>query len=459
MELEYCYGIEVDPVNKCVSFARDYLGFYPLIYSAHKNKLFITDDFSEVVAWSKKQGVNLTISDKSLALYFTMGYVPQGYSLYEEISTCRNASIYKWEGASVICVDMFVPIEEDPSVDLEDLGQAIEQSVVDIYSKSTDVDVWCSGGLDSCIMASLLNSNGRHARLLTMDYSDDIASVYGHGEVPFAELMQASANAKMEKVILSQESYLREYKKFIKGHIGPVIDIVVVPKYLLAEASRSVAITGEGGDPLFSGVKNNKVLFVMENSRETPIGEIYARAHNRFFDQIENFFTSGPDLKAFVIDYMEAMLARYPGDTVRKLFYANTFEKQGGMIFPKNYYAGKYNNVDVFHPLTAYQVYKTAFLLEDSKKYQYPQGKLALINLYKKQLPAQIIDRKKSGTRLPLDHYMDVVPFDVIGKDLLSSTAHFKSSMLSDYASSEKMQSILKDYSIATLANWLTYHH
>jgi asparagine synthase (glutamine-hydrolysing) len=459
MSLERCQAIEVNNKTKQVSFARDYLGFYPLIYTTVDSKLFITDEINLAVNWLRQHNVNPSVSEQSLALYFTMGYIPQGRSLYVEIQTCRNASVYSWCGDKVTLKDYFSPIEVTDRVTLKELEDSIEQAISRIYSKHDEIDVWCSGGLDSAIIAQRFNSNGRQARLLTMGYSEEVLAEFGCGEIPFVKLMQDSLSSELGFVTLDHERYSSAYNQFVRQHVGPVIDPVVVPKYALAQGTRSVAITGEGGDPIYSGVKNNKLLFITQNAPHISVGEVYAKIHNRMFAYIEQFFRNGSELKYWVIEYMNNMVDRYPGDLTRKLFYLNTFEKQGGMIFPKNYYAGKTNGIETYHPLTSLDVYKTAFAIADHEKYQYPVGKLALINIYRDRLPSQIVDRKKSGTRLPLPLYMKAIDLPDKARQVLSETNMFNQGLLEDHTEVKENHLALKDYSLVTLANWIYYQN
>jgi len=457
MEMESCFAIEVKPEQQQVSFARDYLGFFPLIYTAAENKLFITDEMARAVEWLKQHGITPSVSDQSLALYFTMGYIPQGRSLYSEIYSCCNASIYIWSKGVVHQNNCFTPIDVDPAVSLSDLDESIEKTVKHIDSLHDEIDVWCSGGLDSAIMAQCFNSNGRQARLLSMGYSKEVTAEFGRGEIPFVELMQKSLDAELDFVVLDHDCYCSAYEQFVQHHIGPVVDTVVVPKYALAQGTRSAAVTGEGGDPLFSGVKNNVLLFVMQNAPHVNIGEAYARAHDRLFDHIETLFENGAELKHWVISYMNEMIEKYPGDLVRKLFYLNTFEKQGGMIFPKNYYAAKANDIKIYHPLTSLETYKIAFAIADDKKYRYPKGKLALIDIYRDRLPSDIVNRKKTGTRLPISLYLNAIDSWDNAREVLDNTDFLKAQLLGKYQQVNDECLALKNYALVTLANWIHY--
>ena len=406
---EYGQAIAVNPTRRTVSFARDYLGHFPLLYACTDKALFISDELGEVRQWLLAQGGQLTLSEEALALYFTMGYVPQGHSLFDQIRTCKNASIYHWERGRLRREDIFQAVETDRDFPLVEIKHLIDDEVARLAASSDRVDVWCSGGLDSSIMAHCCNSQGRRADLLSLSYDDAIRAEYGDGEWHFAQEMASHCGARLREVKLTKELYTSVYQCFVQQHINPVVDIVVPPKYALASASREFAVTGEGGDPLFSGVKNNMVLYLLHRNPRMPVGHVYALAHGRLFSYVDKLLKRGGELVDFVANYFDKQFAAYPGDITRKLFYLNALGKQGGMIFPKNYYAGKRYGVKVRHPMTALSVYEAAFRLSDEKKYQYPIGKLALIELYKDNLPDSIVKRRKSGTRLPLRSYMKYI--------------------------------------------------
>lgn len=452
---EYGQAIEVDAVNRTIRFGRDYLGHFPLLYTYAGGRVFISDEIGEARAWLQRQGVQPTVSEEALALYFTMGYVPQGMTLFRQIWTCENAHLYRWHDGKISKTRLFKAIEADAGFPVADLRARIEYEVERFYRSSKAVDVWCSGGLDSSIMAYCFNTRGRQADLLTLSYSEEALQARGEGEIPFARDSAAACKARLRYVELSRETYRQVYERFVGQHIGPVIDYVVPPKYALARASRDLAITGEGGDPLFSGVKNNMVLYARQQSPQLRLGWIYAMAHKRFGQRLQDIFIHGSQLRDYVTDYLEGLFDLYPGDVTRKLFYMNTFIKQGGLIFPKNYYAGKRYGVRVRHPLTALPVYEAAFRLPDESKYVYPRGKLALIALYGEELPPSIVTRKKSGTRLYLDQYLRYLIDDGLNLDALYETGMFRDEFLSKQTHDTTEMQTLMIYALHTLNTWL----
>lgn len=452
----YAQAIEIDAPNRRARFGRDYLGHFPLLYTEANRRLFVTDELAEAKEWLDRQGVRVTVSEESLALYFAMGYVPQGRTVFNQIHTCENAHLYQWQRGVVSKTRTFTAIEPDEAFSTPQLRECIDFEVQDLYRTSRSVDVWCSGGLDSSIMAYCFNAGGRQANLLTLSYSEEATAARGEGEIPFARHSAAACSANLRYVQLNRAVYREVYHRFVRQHIGPVIDYVVPPKYALARASRDLAITGEGGDPLFSGVKNNMVMYTRQQFPALPLGLIYAAAHKRFAERLEQIFKHGKELHAFVVDYLDSLFALFPGDLNRKLFYINTFIKQGGLIFPKNYYAGKRYGVRVRHPLTSLAVYEAAFRLPDAKKYVYPKGKLALIDAYGEDLPVSIVERKKSGTRLFLDHYLGYLMVGPLRLDALRGTDLFRTEFLTSHeaATTADAETLLM-YALHTVNAWL----
>lgn len=407
--VEYGQAIHVDVVSRTIKFGRDYLGQYPLLYALTDDYLYISDHVGEIRRALKQAGERVSISEEAVALYLIMGYVPQGMTLYQQIVACENATIYTLRKGRVSAQRIFEPVEIRHGVTDAELHQAIRGSVAGFIGDG-EVDVWCSGGIDSSSMAWETCRATSHAELLTLSYGSSIERLYGNGEVPYARLMANTCGAKLREARLNDSAFQRVYADFLSDHIGPVIDTCAIAKYALAETSRSFALTGEGGDPLFGGVKNDFIMFAMAKNPGADIGLVYAQSHRRFLGNLNQLMHRGDELKDFAAGYLRRLVDRYPGDLLRKLFYLNTFEKQGGMIFPESYYPGAKYGVNIRHPLTSMGVYETAFAMPDSLRYVYPSGKLALMRLYQGHLPEEVLSRKKSGTLMPLRHYLTNFP-------------------------------------------------
>src|SRR5215467_3716887 len=166
-DCEYGQAVDVDRENRTVDFGRDYLGHFPLLYACTKTALIVGDEMAALVRALRAEGAKPTISEEAVALYFAMGYVPAGMSIYNEVVACEGHATYRWQRGRVEMTSTFRPVEIDPDCGLPDLDKAISREVERWGSASKEIDVWCSGGIDSSIMATAFNSGGRRSELLT----------------------------------------------------------------------------------------------------------------------------------------------------------------------------------------------------------------------------------------------------------------------------------------------------
>ncbi|MDB5856276.1 MAG: hypothetical protein JWR22_4317 [Herminiimonas sp.] len=456
-ELEYGQVILVDPVARTVAFGRDYLGHYPLTCARLPDRLLISDSYVAVHNAVLAHGGALSISEESIALYFTMGFVPHGLSLFKQITNCRATGCYLWQAAKLTCVDLFKPVSIRSCESVQAIGEAIEQEVARCAAQSDKIDVWCSGGLDSSIMAMRFNAKGRRAELLTLSYGEAIHKAHGDGERHFVRAVGKAANAPIRDVDLAPQRFEQLHDLFTAHHNGPVIDLPLPPKYALAAATRDMAITGEAGDTFFGGTKNAMMTWAHHRQPHEPLGRLYALAHGRFFGALGQIFRRGAEMSSYAEAHCEQLVQSYPGDLQRKLFYLNTHEKLSSMIFAQSYFPSQVFGKRVRHPLAALSVYQAAFSVPDHRKFSYPFSKIALTELYGDQLPLLITRRKKSGTQLPLRLYLESLDRSKLDFERLHDTGIFNAQLierLSDPRTCAELPTSLL-YAFVTLNLWL----
>jgi asparagine synthase (glutamine-hydrolysing) len=454
---EYMQAIGIDVGKRTVLFGRDYLGHYPLLFILNDQKLFISDDIDVLLEKSK---IKPTISKKSLALYLSMGYVPQGLTLFDEIKSCRNASIYSYQDGTIRHQELFKEIEQDSKVGAPEMAKALSDSVASFASHHSQYDVWCSGGIDSSVIAQLATDSNLCERLLTIYYDNNILKNHGDGEYLFSKMMADHCHRPLEVSCLDEQTYRNAFIGIASNISTPVIEPCITAKYALASITRNAALTGEGGDCLFAGAKNNYVLYNYHCFPDISLSSIYAESHNRFYSRLDEFLVDGKYYQNIVEQYFDNIFDKYPEDLTSKLFYLNTFEKQGGLIFLESYYAGKKHGKEIFSPISSLLSYETAFKLPNQLKYDYPEGKLILKEIYRELIPSPIINREKSGTHIPLSsfcHYIkhtDLPNFER-GLERLSEAGVFRQDILDRICSVGMLEHNLTTYAIYSLITWL----
>lgn len=466
-DIDYAQFVIVDKAQRSIRFGRDYLGHYPLGYALDERYLRISDCYDWLFRALSAAGRRLQLSEPALALYFTMGFVPHGMSLYREIVNCEATGYYAWNAAqaeAVRRVDLFEPVTISASDCLGGIGLAIESEVRRIRSSGKRIDVWCSGGLDSSIMAMLFNSGGRQADLLTLAYGADVHASVGDGERRFVREVGRFTGAAIRDVDLSPSRFEALHDVFVMHHPGPVIDFPLVPKYALARATHELAVTGEAGDTFFGGTKNAGIAYAVHKQPALSLGEHYAAAHHRFFSHLPDIFRNGQALRQFTIDHCNRLVQRYPGDVQRKLFYLNAHEKLASMIFAQSYVPARLYGRQVRHPMASLEVYRAAFAVPDHRKFSYPTSKIALHELYGERLPSLIVRRRKSGTQLPLQHYLRLFDRSKFNFSLLADSGLFREELLAKLSAPDCLDHVspMFVYAFVTLNLWLTHkekHH
>src|SRR5712692_2808583 len=142
-DAEYGLAVEVDLLDRTVLFGRDYLGHYPLMYACTESHLYISDDAFQIKGVLENEGIELTLSEQSLALYFSMGYIPQGMTAYSQIKSCENTSLYRWKRGAITKISLFEPVEVNEAFSVTELGERIEHEVAKLAATSNAIEVWC----------------------------------------------------------------------------------------------------------------------------------------------------------------------------------------------------------------------------------------------------------------------------------------------------------------------------
>ncbi|MBQ8596588.1 MAG: asparagine synthase (glutamine-hydrolyzing) [Lachnospiraceae bacterium] len=257
------FGIALyDKKEQTLYLLRDRVGEKPLYYG------MVNDSFvfaSDVGCISVLDGFNNPINRKVLDIYFTHGYIPAPYSVYEGIYKLEPGTILKikspfhqWEimaywsmkeAAKKGQQNLFTGTEKEAADELERLLKAsiAEQMVADV-----PVGAFLSAGIDSSTIVALMQSlNQTKVKSFTigMDEKDYNEAVYAK------EIAQHLGTEHTELYITEQDA--RGVIPKLSGMFGePFADSSQIPTYLVSKMTRehvTVSLSGDGGDELFCG--------------------------------------------------------------------------------------------------------------------------------------------------------------------------------------------------------------
>lgn len=250
-----------DAAQRRLLLARDRLGQKPLYYSF--------DPQHRTITFASELPALLTLLDRTPAIspvardaYFTFGYVPAPYSIYEGIrklgpgrrlsfvadSATLRETVY-WDP-----VDASRPPSSGPTDPAEVTAQldtlldrAIETHLV------SDVPLGCflSGGIDSSLIAAV--AARRRPALQTFSVAFDFAD---YDESPFAEKIAETLRTSHTTVHCGVRDALDIIPQLPDIYGEPFADSSAIPTRLLCREAKknfTVALSGDAGDELFWG--------------------------------------------------------------------------------------------------------------------------------------------------------------------------------------------------------------
>lgn len=464
--------------------ARDRFGEKPLFYALRGEGLAFA---SELTALEQIKALDLKVSRENVARYFTCGYVPAPFSIYEDVLKLPPASLLTWkagEGAKVVeywSIDDMArkaiaerrPISMAEAVD--ELDRLIQASVAERMSADVPVGVFLSGGIDSSLVtAAMQKCAARPITTLTLGFEDP----------RFNEADHARAVAKHLGTNHIEEVVTAEHAREVVGMLGrmydePLADSSQIPTYLVSEMARkhvTVALSGDGGDEGFGGYRRHFATpklwhrmrkLPMRSVARAAIGATPVEALNVGLGFLRGFADRygpggadvGPTLKRVapwlgatsLINLHELTLEKWPstepvvpnvGDLngrdhgflpegeLDQLCMHDMRNYLPGDILAKVDRASMAVSLETRIPLLDPEVVAFGMSLPPELRVKDTTGKLILREVLKRDLPEEMFTRPKAGFAPPLETWL-LGPLRHWAEDLLAP-AHMQHGMLDE---------------------------
>ncbi len=246
-----------DAMERKLVLVRDRLGVKPLYYY-FKDGLFAFA--SEVKSLLTHPLVEASLSMEALRLYLKYGYVPAPFSIFEGIHKLGSASFLEITGDMKSkeqtywnVFDFYSRRHEAPEEKVEEeLEELIKEAFQYRLVSDVPVGVFLSGGIDSSLVASVLNSlSNRRLRTFTVGFMEK-----DWDESLWARDIAAYLGTEHTELTLTEKDALGIIPTLPLIYDEPFSDSSAIPTYLISRATKGgvkVALSGEGGDELFCG--------------------------------------------------------------------------------------------------------------------------------------------------------------------------------------------------------------
>lgn len=300
------------------------------------------------------------------------------------------------------------------------LRELLEQAVARRLPAGAGVGVLLSGGIDSSLVTALaakLHDHPVHTYSISFGanrFDDDAPN-----ELGYSGLVATHCGTRHRVLTVPAATVAARLADTVGLLDSPVGDPLTVPNLMLAEAvaadGLTVALNGEGGDPVFGGPKNLPML-IFEMLRDDPSPDARALA---YLDSYRKCYADLPMLLTPAA--LDALAdAPSPADHVapylrpgrmtsllNQLLHTNLRTKGAHHILTKVERLTAASGIEGRAPLFDRAVIDHAFAVPPTLKLAGDVEKWILKQAVRDLLPATIVDRPKSGMRVPVQQWLD----------------------------------------------------
>ena len=463
-----------DEIRQELFLARDRLGKKPLIYRHEAGRLLFG---SELKSLLQVPGSPREIDPVALADYLALQYVPYPKSILKGYAQLPPAH---WARFTVRTGDLTIqrywtpPYEDQPlnegesSIPTTDhewrtcLRETLTEAVRLRLRSDVPLGAFLSGGIDSTIITGLMQQqSSRPVQTFSIGFP-----VRQFDERTFAREAAKKLGTEHHEMVVDP-SAVQLLPKLIHHYDQPFADSSAIPTMYLAEFTRkhvTVALTGDGGDELFSGYDRYLAVrlasrvdllprwlraplthpvwqripaSVQQKSRRRRLKrflDVLGQSPQRrylnwisIFDDTRRADLFSPELQQQLGDHDAAEFilsayARHPlNDMVRRTTAVDVDTYLPADILVKVDIASMAYGLECRSPFLDQHVAELAARMPQRLKLRGGTGKWILRDVFRDVLPDSITRRPKMGFGVPLDHWFRNELKDFVSETLLST--------------------------------------
>ena len=451
-----------DARRHCLFMARDPMGIKPLYYS-HSDRYFLWS--SEVRSLLGTGFVSRRIDSAGLISYLTFGSLYDPNTLVEGVRALPPGHFLNWKEGRITLGEYCDVI--DPTItasaalandggaksreQLEnEVAQVLEESVRMQLVSDVPVGVFLSGGIDSSCLISILSRIGVRPSTFSIVFREA-----DYSEAEFSRAVAKQFHTDHHEITVSQDDLLAVIEPAVHAMDLPTID--GVNTYFISQKARAagikVAISGLGGDEIFAGYSSFGTVPRMERIASTwrrmpgalrePLTNVYAAlavpsdqnrklmALGRNGEQvIHPYFLSrmlftpnqrngllagvlSTGANADVLDFQRAekpltdCLSRAQSlDPINRVSYLETRCYMLNTLLRDSDSMSMAHGLELRVPLIDHRLARLVLGLPGAWKLDEATPKPLLVRNCGRELPDQIVHRKKRGFTLPFEHWL-----------------------------------------------------
>lgn len=456
-----------DAARDRLVLARDRLGQKPLVYREEPGRFLFG---SELKALLSVPGIPREIDPESLDAYLTYQYVPHPRTILQGFSKLPPGHLAVYEEGRLRVFPYWNPdfAAEEPLREKEaseELRELLTASVRRRLRSDVPLGAFLSGGVDSTVIVGLMQSlSSEPVRTFSI----------GFPEAEYDETRYAKEVSKrfgtIHQEFLVEPDAVEILDRLVWHYDEPFADSSAVPTWYVSQMTRrhvTVALSGDGGDELFTGYPRYKAAWLAQGFDRLPrflrrlaAGSYWRslpasprqkslrRRFKRFVDclgkepiarYLEWIAIFGEERRAGLyredfaaelgdsrpVGFLRAAFARAAGrDPVTATSLADLVTYLPCDLMTKVDIASMAHGLECRQPFLDHTVVEAAIRLPGRLKFRLGSGKRLLKATFADLLPDSVRRRPKMGFGVPLDYWFRG-PLNSTARDLLLDPQSF----------------------------------
>ncbi|KYK25937.1 hypothetical protein AYK26_01515 [Euryarchaeota archaeon SM23-78] len=473
-----------DANNKELILARDRVGIKPLYYYFENGNLVFASEIKSIL---KLSTIKREINVKALNAYFALRYNPLYESLFKGIKKLRPGHFIRFnlkEKSLIVSKYWNVNLEKQSNKSLgfyeKKLFELLKDSVKKRLISDVPLGAYLSGGLDSSAIVLMMNLIREEEKSNAPIRTYSVGFLHGEkvNETVYAKQISELFGTKHQEFLIEPD-VVKLLPQIVWHTDEPMADPALIPVLLLSEAAKktsTVILTGDGGDEIFAGYDQYRILKATNATSKIPLFNVFGPIINRSIPLKiwDKFYKYSSDLgKAaykrgnMVIKDMKKNKAKayydlvgmFDDDERRNLLRRGCYQKINYNNINKEFFNKKRDymkqlqffdfkkllgesflmktdrmtmakSIEARVPLLDHRIVELAFRMPSKYKLKgFFTTKYIFKRALRKHLPKNIVERKKQTFHVPIENWLNKELKSIVS-DLLSPTKLYKEGIL-----------------------------
>lgn len=341
----------------------------------------------------------------------------------------------------------------DPARAVDEVAATLEESVAANMVADVPLGAYLSGGVDSSLIVALMSKlrGGAGVETFAAGFGDP-----RFDELPWARRVSTLLGTRHHEVVLDPEDFTNLWPRLTWHRDAPVSEPSDFAVHRLAELARqhvTVVLSGEGSDELFAGYPKHRMAPRMAwvgrvpaairapvvDAVERSLPPRFSRARIALralrgtteADRARSWFApfTAAERRELVGRHLRHCRLAYPdqGDLLRRMLVADLRTWLPDNLLERGDRMSMAASLELRPPFLDRRLVELAFTLPSSVKVRRGTTKWIIKEVARRHLPAEIVDRRKVGFRVPMDAWfrtgLEDMAWDLLGSaDSLAAT-------------------------------------